>query len=259
MRFVDLAYAVPPDGWAEKAAAAEASGPDQIDSNVAVWQEYKDCLKTLSHDKCYYCEIKEERSDGAVDHYRPKSDYPWSAFRPENLRFCCTFCNSKRRDKKTGLVGGKGKDFPLLDETARATCSDEERHEYPLLLNPCEAGDPMLLDFQLDGTSVSKYGDDTDVRKVRADTSIHAYHLNHTVLVEARRRLAIELDEKIALAEQQMHRLADGNADAQATFDSAIRDLKRSIQANSELTTFARKVLLGRRSLPWVEDVLAAA
>lgn len=38
----------------------------------AVWRDLKDGLANLLHDKCWYCETAVDRSDNAVDHFRPK-------------------------------------------------------------------------------------------------------------------------------------------------------------------------------------------
>ena len=89
MRFIDLAFVQPPHDFSAKVAAAEADGEDNIANHSSVWRDCKATLKAASSNKCYYCEIKECRSDGDVDHYRPKSKYKWAAFRFDNFRFAC--------------------------------------------------------------------------------------------------------------------------------------------------------------------------
>ena len=106
MRFIDIAFIVPPEGFADKVIAAQEDDDENIDKHSHIWRECKTSLKHASYDKCYYCEMKDIRSDGTVDHYRPKSKYKWAAYRFDNFRFACTFCNSRRTDQKTGEVGG---------------------------------------------------------------------------------------------------------------------------------------------------------
>ena len=108
MRFIDIAFVRPPENFDQKAAEAQADGEENIGSHSDVWRDCKASLKQASFDKCYYCEMKDIRSDGAVDHYRPKSKYKWAAFHFDNFRFACTYCNSRRKDQKTGEIGGKG-------------------------------------------------------------------------------------------------------------------------------------------------------
>src|SRR4051812_48374124 len=134
MRYVD-AQAVGqnlPDGWAARAKqaeeAVEAAQPAvrsaAVNARSAIWRDLKDTLKQVSHNKCWYCESIDIRSDNAVDHFRPKAavadspaheGYWWLAFKWENYRFCCTYCNSRRLDDR-GNVGGKADRFPLRIE-----------------------------------------------------------------------------------------------------------------------------------------------
>lgn len=259
MRFIDIAYVQEPEGFVARVAAAIAAGEANIGDHSVVWRDCKENLKSASHKKCFYCEMHDSRSDGTVDHYRPKSKYKWAAFRLNNFRFACTFCNSRRTDKATGEVGGKGDDFPLLDENSRATCEAEEVNEYPLLLDPCKAADPIQIDFHTDGSAVPKYTNEADVRKKRAEKSIKSYHLNHSQLTEARRRLAIELSEKISTAQRALPNCTADNAAALELFENAVLDLQRAIKPEAELSVFARRVLQTQRNNPLVDEVLATA
>ena len=98
MREINIDNLELPDGWVIRAQAAIQADVGQMQNHASVWQECKEPLKSLSNDKCFYCETIQERSDDAVDHFRPKSLYPWSAFKISNYRFSCTYCNSRRRD-----------------------------------------------------------------------------------------------------------------------------------------------------------------
>jgi len=259
MRFIDIAFILPPAGFDQKAAEAQADGDENIGNHSDVWRDCKPNLKQASFDKCYYCEMKDIRSDGTVDHYRPKSKYKWAAFRLDNFRFACTFCNSRRTDQKTGEIGGKGAGFPLFEGCEPATCDDEICNEIPLLLDPCNAADPDALDYRTDGVMVPTSENDANPQMVRAMTSIEAYHLNHSDLQEARRRAAIEIQEKITEAESLMKRFSDGDLSAKQAYTSAVRDLKRRLDQRAELSVFSKRVLQAYKNKPFVEQILAAA
>lgn len=258
MRFIDNSRVRAPSGWqAESDAAREAvvHRSENINDYGGVWRALKDPLAELSHDKCWYCEMKQERSDNAVDHFRPKALYRWLAFTLSNLRYACTFCNSRRTDVATGLVGGKGDQFPLDECCARATAPGEEVQEVPLLLNPCSASDPMLLDFNDEGRPIARHLDHPK-RRLRAETSIRLYHLDHSDLVEHRRILAIEINEKIEAANDLYERVDSGDLAIKRSYNNHVRDLKNAMAERAQLSVFARKVVAGRRDLPWVEALL---
>ncbi|MET4734907.1 uncharacterized protein (TIGR02646 family) [Thalassospira sp. MBR-102] len=259
MRFIDLAYKRPPAGFDEAVAKAKADGEDKIKDHGEVWALCKPVLKEASHNKCFYCEMKQSRSDGAVDHYRPKSKYKWAAYRFDNFRFACTFCNSRRTDPKTGEVAGKGKDFPLFEGCERATCQDEVDQEDPVLLDPCDAADPGAIDFLSDGRAVPRSKEEADPDRRRALDSIEAYHLNHSDLEEARRCVSIEIQEKVSEAEKYLKRHVQGDMNAKKIYSAAVRDLKRRLTPDTELCTFSKRILQTYKSKPFVEDILATA
>lgn len=259
MRFVDLAFVGKPAGFDERALAAHNDGVDRIKEHSIIWRGCKDNLKAASHGKCFYCEVKEIRSDGAVDHYRPKSIYTWAAFRFSNFRFSCTFCNSLRTDKKTGETGGKGDEFPLLSGCVRATCESDECNELPALIDPCKASDPLEIDFSSDGRAIPKYSNSDDVRNKRGGISIKTYHLNHSAFIEERSRHAVLLEEKITAACQAEQQGSDGDPASKAHLDDAIRFLHRAIQPQAQFSAFARRILQFHRNKPLVEAILASA
>ena len=255
MRFIDTALVNPPAGWADKAKAAYSAviekGKD-VDKYSVIWRDLKEELAKASHDKCWYCEIKQERSDNAVDHFRPKSHYKWLAFAIGNFRYSCTYCNSRRIDQETGLTGGKGDSFPLKDEAKRAKKPGDEVGEEAVLLNPCVVHDPTLLDFNDDGMPTPRFPKNT-YRGRRAEVSIQIFSLNHTDLVEKRKALAIDLNEKINVANDLYDRVDTGDAVIDKSYNSHVRELKNAMAERAELSAFARKVIAGRREVPWVD------
>jgi hypothetical protein len=110
-------------GGAEIDALCLQARHKAINAKSSVWRAAGTALRRASHDKCWYCETRENRSDKPVDHFRPKNSvieddthpgYTWLAFDWTNLRLSCTFCNSKRRDLEGGTEGGKQDHFPII-------------------------------------------------------------------------------------------------------------------------------------------------
>ncbi len=99
-------------------------------NNIYGHKSVKDSLKKAQHQKCCFCERKEEIGD--VEHFRPKSHYYWLAYDWDNLFFCCPTCN---RSYKKDF-------FPMFDESKRAHSHlDEISLEEPLFIHP-EKNDP---------------------------------------------------------------------------------------------------------------------
>lgn len=261
MRSINTTPLCSPDGWDNRAAAARGEAGDdlvEISKRSLIWRELKDSLACLSHDKCWYCEIKQERSDNAVDHFRPKSQYPWLAFEKTNLRYSCTYCNSRRKSPETGETEGKGDSFPIFDEAKRATGPGQESRESPMLLDPAKTQDPGFLDFYEDGRPCSSQPNH-EVRKRRAETSIKTYHLDHQDIVEKRRTLAADIKAKIREADALFEQCDAGNPAVDDAFAGLIRVLSSAISEAAELSAFARKVVAGARDIIWVEELLRTA
>jgi hypothetical protein len=180
-----------PVGWtarAEKAlVAVRAAHPSK---RAAVFASYSDlwqkdlklALRDLGYKKCWYCEGNDIRSDGVVDHFRPKGrvwrvpahpGYWWLAFDPDNYRYCCTLCNSRRLDAARGTSGGKQDRFPLFDENMRAYPErpSKEKDEV-VLLDPTVAPDTLLFYFADDGSVRARFPDSARRHLTRVNTSI---------------------------------------------------------------------------------------
>lgn len=278
MRYIDLDRLRLPDGWEDRARHAleevRALPPSQrkqaINARSPIWRELKELLKDLANGKCWYCETRQERSDNAVDHFRPKNEvarcadhdgYWWLAFDWRNYRFSCTYCNSRRTDQNESS-GGKHTYFPLLNEENRAYSEQDSLDaEYPCLLDPTRATDPGLLWFREDGEAEPRYSaDEKPVRHQRADVSIRLYHLNLTDTVERRRGLYNEIKRLVKNGDKSFDRLEDGDQIDDLADDSlnkAMGDLARMANEGAEFSAATRAYLLGFRNRAWVEEVLA--
>lgn len=259
MRFIDNLTLTSPTGWDTRSESAKnkvlTEGKD-VENYARVWKDLKDGLADLSSNKCWYCEMPQIRSDNAVDHFRPKQKYPWRAFDKKNFRYACTFCNSERKNPETGVLEGKGDKFPLFDESKRSTCEREDGREDPILLDPCEAHDPRLLDFLVDGKPTARSQNSNE--KHRVDISIQLYHLDHPALIEERRVLALKINEIIELADSIYPEVATGTVTIKNAFKGYIKQIANIIATNAKLSSFAKKIVLGHRDKEWVELLLEA-
>ena len=116
--------------------------------------DVKEILLMASSRKCWYCETREDRAECDVEHFRPKGrvdgiqhpGYYWLATVLNNLRVSCQVRNRTGSARTRSVAGGKGDQFPLMDEDARSFGpSDPIDREQPLLLDPTDVEDPMLL------------------------------------------------------------------------------------------------------------------
>lgn len=259
MRRIDPNKIAQDTAWDTNAAAAKGA----VDQGAAVgdysevWRATKPRLKAVSHDKCWYCEARQERADNAVDHFRPKSLYPWLAFELSNFRYACTFCNSVRTNPETGESAGKGNHFPLFNDT-RASNSTELANEDCILLDPCRGADPGLLDFLEDGQPCARYPDQQK-RCKRAEESIHYYHLDHPDLVESRRQLALQIKDWIDGADAVYNKIDQGDLNIERAFTRFAESIYRVICEDAEFSVFARRIVDGHRNKAWIEDLLQSA
>jgi uncharacterized protein (TIGR02646 family) len=268
------------NGWDQKAQQAEdavaAVGPQgrstEVNRHSHVWKDLKDTLQSASHDKCWYCESIDIRSDNAVDHFRPKNavaecpgheGYWWLAFKWENYRFCCTYCNCRRVDQATGQAGGKADHFPLRDEAYRArTPADNLDDEEPMLLDPAESADPGLLWFDENGQATPNpiCNSPNSYPYKRAEASIRFYHLNHPGIVDQRKALCYEIRRRVENVDRYFKKYWDGDRTGRRAFDDAIRYLRGNLTRNAPYSATARAMLMGLRGKhPVVEVILAAA
>ncbi len=245
-----LQHSVPP-GWRVEAAKAAKKVADaspemraqEINNHAELWRKLKAVLRSFSHGKCWYCESIDDRSDNAVDHFRPKNHvrecpdkdnqgYWWLAFVETNYRFCCTFCNSARTTASS--AGGKQDHFPLLDEAKRArTEADPIEAEEPLLLDPAEPADCALLTFDLDGSPACSEPDN-QVACERVRQSIAIYHLDQPTIQTRRGALIAKLVFELSKA--------DGFCKAcnRAAYSEKMRELWEQLSETAQYSKAAR-------------------
>ncbi|MBG7700907.1 HNH endonuclease [Streptomyces sp. MC1] len=269
MIFIDRqeVIAMLPEGWQAKAksvtdallaADGEESRKRIISENEELWRSIKDVLAKVGHHKCWYCETANIRSDNAVDHFRPKNrvagsshgGYWWLAFDVKNYRFACTFCNS-RRHGEGGTTGGKADHFPLVDGSQRA---DNPlipiTVETPLLLDPCDYFDTTTLWF--DETGQVGVNPDAELVEENVSQRVYAsrelYHLDHVRLIEARKRVYLEVLQMCDRADEALVAYkSTKNSISRSLFHDSINALKRMKRDDAPYSAVARCAVLGYR------------
>ena len=237
-------------------AVCLAARHEAINKKAAVWAAAGEALRLASHDKCWYCEIIENRSDKPVDHFRPKNSvaedkshpgYTWLAFEWQNFRLSCTFCNSRRRDVKGGTLGGKSNHFPVIAPPAHSRTPNEPS-DRPMLLDPVCDEDTRSITFHLNG--YPKPAKDDALTKARVTKSVELYHLDQIGLVRKRKRLASDIQRHVKM----------GDVAAAAQHDENFRFHKKEIikraRAKAELSSAARVYLTKYRDRRWVEELV---
>jgi hypothetical protein len=198
MRYIQLTTPPPNPEWLAKAdqllaklmAAPNSDARKEIiDANSKVWGEMKEWLLSLSHQKCWFSEAKDCFSHWDVEHFRPKKSakdkdgneyegYWWLSFDWSNFRICGNAGNRK-----------KGTYFPLREESQRVNLPEVDlRMEDPLLLDPADADDPVLLSFDVEGRAIPAPGLDNEWDKMRVEYSIQRFNLDFSPL-EAKRKI----------------------------------------------------------------------
>lgn len=259
MRWIDASTLSPETCWKARATTAQSEINDgkRLPKDAGnIWRETKPLLKVISHDKCWYCETREDRSDDCVDHFRPKEIYPWLTCEITNFRYACMFCNEIRIDHEKKCSGGKGNRFPLSSGLPATNVEEKDLENYTLL-DPCVIADVTLLDFTSDGLAHAKYKMSPN-RKLRAEESINTYHLNHTTLTEQRRILAVRLESLIKSANRSFEELDQTSIEKHQIFSDFTKEIGQMISSRSKFSTFARKILRGQTH-DWISDVLEAA
>jgi hypothetical protein len=274
MRYIAIGNLRPDPAWikaANDAASAVRKAKPEDRSKVIkdhdhVWKLFKDALHTLSHQKCWYCESIDVRSDNAVDHYRPKGNvrgatprhggYWWLAFEWSNYRFSCTYCNSIR--KSAGKIGGKQDYFPLWDESKRARSDlDSIDDELPLLLDPTKVSDVRLLAFAEDGSVGPAVSPNQEREYKGAEESKTRYHLMHPDIVEMR---VVRLREVLRWVEEADKNLAryikTKEPFALSTAENRLKDVMAAVAPGAPYSAAAKHLLAGMPKSDAAKQVL---
>jgi uncharacterized protein (TIGR02646 family) len=215
----------PDDSWAELAREALADALREAAGHEARREVYghdlvRAALEALFSEKCAYCETKiTGGSDWEVEHFRPKArvaerpDHPgyfWLAYEWSNLYPSCTLCNQRRRDRplwgdcSRAGIGGKGDQFPLIDEGERAMSPDHDlNREKPLLLDPCRDDPDQVLSYNGLGEIIA-VGDHP-----QGQVTIAVFHLDRRRLRDLRRSVIDEVVRVLKILNARQAEISD--------------------------------------------------
>jgi hypothetical protein len=273
MRHVDTSHLTISEGWRQRAARAEAAVEAAMRDGraltfTALWRDHRvrDPLIDIIGQKCWYCETNVHSSNPDVDHFRPKNGpatsgahggYWWLAYKPDNYRIACKYCNSGGGEHDDGTRrAAKVAQFPLLNESDRATKpADDLKLERPVLLDPADHDDHFLIDFSADGKPQRRIiMPPTALEKAvgicRVEESIKVYRLDRTLLNEDRSGV-MEHVTKIAKA------MAAIGSRVPAASDDLKEVLQKLINERSPYSGAALSALRACRTLPLIEETFA--
>jgi len=222
-----------------------------IDNNGPTkWSPIKDRFTALLGNKCWYTEAELVGAPLTIDHYRPKCDYWFLAFKAENYRVACPFANSPKHNEEHGCAGGKGDEFPLFDPARKAQDIGSLVNEQPIILDPCNADDCKLVAFLPDGRPVihPHYKDD-GIANRRLEESKLLLNLDHPDFNSKREQLCNRIAEDVRMFEE----LPDG-APARNAITSR---LKERLSAKAPFSSAAHYYVRQHRHHSWVEALLA--
>lgn len=183
-----------------------------IESNAKHWGQIKKWLFSLSHNKCWFSESRDNFSHMHVEHFRPKLEakdlkgksrdgYWWLAFDYRNYRACGSVGNIK-----------KGGWFPLKDGSLESAFDNQcDESESCYLLDPIDADDVALLAFNDTGNAIPAPGC-SEWGAERVYVTITRLKLNeHEFLPEARRRVWSKMTREINLYLEALGKSCKGN------------------------------------------------
>ena len=218
-----------------------------IKKNEKLWGEVnlKNWLLKLSHDKCWYTEVKHGADYPEVEHFRPKKEakndngliitdgYYWLAFNIANYRLSKPMPNRK-----------KGTFFPIEDEARRASnhnqCHLDER---PWFLDPLSPRDHMLLSFNDNGKSVPENGTTAFQRK-RVIFTITRFGLNHGLLNRRRKEVWKSCrDLYYRYCRLTLEAERTGSLRIEASAEAALEEIIKLIKPSAEFSSVAKSAL----------------
>lgn len=156
--------------WARRPVAEREQRRAPFNLDIFHQKELRSLVASEFEQKCAYCE-RLLGMEGAIDHFRPKSLYPWLAFEWVNLMYACNNCNRSKSDA-----------FPLTGRPSPflATLDDVRLVEKPLLIDPTWEHPGKYLSFLTTGLIIPR----NNSRKGRE--TIVAFQLNENELVVER-------------------------------------------------------------------------
>lgn len=226
------------------------------------WSKLKPHLENSSNRKCWYTESKNPGCLNDVEHFRPKAKveddngtllhwYWFLAFDPLNYRLSCTLPNRPNINSLLeGKTGGKGDNFPLLGNSNHATNIAELANELPVILDPCNHEDTLLLAFSPDGRPVLSplfVGDPT--ASIRVEASKLLLNLDYPTFNVDRERIYNRVVTLIERGDRYQIKKS-------CEIDDVKHDLRELMSADAEYSKAAECYIRCFRDRDWVESLL---
>ena len=219
------------------------------DRRYEKWKALKEQLVDRLGPKCWYSEARLIGAPLTIDHFRPQNSYWFLIFDSSNYRVACPFVNSGETNPLYGCAGGKGNEFPLLDERVRATGKKATKAERPLLLDPCDKDDCERLSFEADGRPVvSPAFEGNELAEKKVEISKIVLNLDHPAFNTEREQLYFDVKGKVDEY--------NDTATSQRTRDRLAEDLRAMIGKTAAFSSAARQYLKMFRDSDWVELLL---
>lgn len=218
-----------------------------VDDNDGLWKDdkLKEWMLSLSHDKCWYTEVKCGAEYLEVEHFRPKGSvknedgtkvtdgYYWLAFNLANYRLSKPMPNRK-----------KGSYFPIFNENARAT-SNQDCHldEQPYFLDPVSPRDHLLLSFNDNGKAVPELNIRQNQIK-RVTFTVKHLGLNHQLLNRRRKEVWKATRQLFHRYTQLLIKADKGSIKAESKAEEVVDQLYDLVSPNSEFSSVAKASLM---------------
>jgi len=259
-----------PDDWVQEAEelrqnlfdATDSAARKEIINKHMHWNDIRmvRALKMYFHNKCWYTDSRELISDFCVDHFRPVNEvkdendniledhggYWWEAYNWRNYRLTGKRVNSASSNDQQTETQGKGSYFPLVDESRRAnTHTDTLASELPIILDPTEPMDVLLITYGADGVPIPVTPEPDDqnlpepIDRKRARLTIKYLNLDSPILNGERKNIYRDTKRIVT----RINNLADEYAHHHA--DSVYGELRSEIRSLIKLYKDSDQLELG--------------
>jgi hypothetical protein len=219
-----------------------------IEAHEGHWKSLKETLSGWAFGKCWYSELRDSGSDYHVDHYRPKGrvrnegekereGYWWLAFEWTNFRMAVSWVNSPHKDPGKASQG-KFDQFPLKPGTSPIGPDESIESEIPVLLDPTNANDVLLVDFDERGLPIPTV---TGWGAHRVLETSRILHLDSTRMIEARQLAWRQCEGLLKRANVAMNTpVAEHTIFHNKTAEDWVREICKMLEPRAELSAVAR-------------------
>lgn len=225
------------------------------------WPPIKPFLEVATNRKFWYTESKNAGCLNDLEHFRPKGRvtdkndiliywYWFLAFNPINYRLSSQIPNRLNSNEVLGETGGKENRFPLFSDAMHGNNLAEIDNELPVLLDPCNEGDTLLLEFSPEGRPVASQQFSKDAIAIeRVSKSNLLLNLDYPTFNEERERLYNRIQGLVESGEQYF-------ADENDALNDTKQDLQELMADDAEYSKVAECYIRCFRDRIWVEDLI---